>query len=127
MSHHTTGYRIDNLDIHYWYYEIMRLLGNGSTYLRVDLTGDEDPTDEDGDIGMGDLTGVSMYLGGKISSRGKKSQESNIGDSYDNQWRWTKPTTVGWSKLGLEVGGIGKMQWPQRTSGLKRREKVVIS
>ncbi|GKC42897.1 hypothetical protein Tco_1060619 [Tanacetum coccineum] len=72
MSHHTTGYRIDNLDIHYWYYEIT----SGGV---VDLTGDEDPTDEDRDIGMGDSTGVSMYLGGKISSRGKKSQESNIG------------------------------------------------
>ncbi|GJW52027.1 hypothetical protein Tco_0093378 [Tanacetum coccineum] len=52
---------------------------------RVDLTSDEDPTDEDGDIRMGDSTGVSMYLGGEISSRGKKSQESNIGDS-DNSW-----------------------------------------
>ncbi|GKF25792.1 hypothetical protein Tco_0081686, partial [Tanacetum coccineum] len=47
----------------------------------VDLTGDEYPTDEDGDIGMGDSTGVSASLGGEISSRGKKCQESNIGDS----------------------------------------------
>ncbi|GKA04968.1 hypothetical protein Tco_0684088 [Tanacetum coccineum] len=47
----------------------------------VDLTGDEDPTDEDGDIGMGDSTGVLVSLGGGISSGGKKSQESNIGDS----------------------------------------------
>ncbi|GJT37655.1 hypothetical protein Tco_0937520 [Tanacetum coccineum] len=39
------------------------------------------PTDEDGDIGMGDSTGVLVSLGGKISSGGKKSQESNIGDS----------------------------------------------
>ncbi|GKB08995.1 hypothetical protein Tco_0837307 [Tanacetum coccineum] len=46
----------------------------------VDLTGDEDPTNEDGDIGMGDSIGVSMYLG-EISSGGKKYQESNIGDS----------------------------------------------
>ncbi|GKC17532.1 hypothetical protein Tco_1014314, partial [Tanacetum coccineum] len=30
----------------------------------VDLTGDEDPTDEDGDNGMGDLTGGSVSLGG---------------------------------------------------------------
>ncbi|GKA98694.1 hypothetical protein Tco_0826631 [Tanacetum coccineum] len=44
----------------------------------VDLTGDEDPTDEDGDIGMGDSTGVLVSLGGGISSGGKKSQESNI-------------------------------------------------
>ncbi|GJT33075.1 RNA-directed DNA polymerase [Tanacetum coccineum] len=47
----------------------------------VDLTGDEDPTDEDGDIRIGNPTGVSMSLGGKISSGGKKSQESNIGHS----------------------------------------------
>ncbi|GKE97716.1 hypothetical protein Tco_0021067, partial [Tanacetum coccineum] len=47
----------------------------------VDLTGDEDPTDEDEDIGIGDPTGVSVSLGGEISSRGKESRESNIGDS----------------------------------------------
>ncbi|GKG11920.1 hypothetical protein Tco_0346157, partial [Tanacetum coccineum] len=46
-----------------------------------DLTGDEDPTDEDGDIGMGDSTGVSVSLGCGISSGGKKSRESNIVDS----------------------------------------------
>ncbi|GKE52245.1 hypothetical protein Tco_1487401, partial [Tanacetum coccineum] len=40
-----------------------------------DLTGDEDPTDEDGDIG------VSVSLGDEIFLEGKKSQESNIGDS----------------------------------------------
>ncbi|GJW75978.1 hypothetical protein Tco_0137660 [Tanacetum coccineum] len=44
----------------------------------VDLTGDEDLTDEDGDIGMGDSTGVSASLGGEIFSGGKKSWESNI-------------------------------------------------
>ncbi|GJR23562.1 hypothetical protein Tco_0972089 [Tanacetum coccineum] len=48
---------------------------------RVDLTGDEDPTDEDGDTGMGDSTGVSTSLGGEISSGGKKSQKLNIGNS----------------------------------------------
>ncbi|GJX70458.1 retrovirus-related pol polyprotein from transposon TNT 1-94 [Tanacetum coccineum] len=42
---------------------------------QVDLTGDEDPTDEDGDIG------VSVSLGVEIFLEGKKSQESNIGDS----------------------------------------------
>ncbi|GJY43011.1 hypothetical protein Tco_0431224 [Tanacetum coccineum] len=47
----------------------------------VDLTGDEDPTDEDGDIGMGDSTGISASLGGEIFSRRKKYQESNIGNS----------------------------------------------
>nr|GFA30623.1 hypothetical protein [Tanacetum cinerariifolium] len=40
----------------------------------VDLVGDEDPTDEDGD------TEVSVSLG-EISLEGKKSWESNIGDS----------------------------------------------
>ncbi|GJW82833.1 hypothetical protein Tco_0155978 [Tanacetum coccineum] len=45
----------------------------------VDLTGDEDLTDEDGDTGMGDSTGVLVSLGGEISSRGKRSRESNIG------------------------------------------------
>ncbi|GJX32776.1 hypothetical protein Tco_0242631, partial [Tanacetum coccineum] len=42
----------------------------------VDLTGDEDLTDEDGDIGMGDSTGVLASLGGEIFSGGKKSWES---------------------------------------------------
>ncbi|GJY71543.1 hypothetical protein Tco_0475246 [Tanacetum coccineum] len=41
----------------------------------VDLTGDEDPTNEDGDIG------VSVSFGDEIFLEGKKSQESNIGDS----------------------------------------------
>ncbi|GJT37007.1 hypothetical protein Tco_0936872 [Tanacetum coccineum] len=132
MSHHTTGYKIDNLDIQNWYYEttswilesckrhrsnlVVLLLcscvlgfcssGTGSlssgrgmihnelsNYANidlskgesggdiVDLTGDEDPTDEDGDIGMGDSTGVLMSLGGEISSGGNKSRESYIGDS----------------------------------------------
>ncbi|GJU88042.1 hypothetical protein Tco_1300465 [Tanacetum coccineum] len=44
----------------------------------VDLTGDEDLTGEDGDIGMGDSTGVSTSLGGEIISRGKKSWESTL-------------------------------------------------
>ncbi|GJY56288.1 hypothetical protein Tco_0455403 [Tanacetum coccineum] len=42
---------------------------------RVNLTGDEDPTDEDGDTEMGDLTGVSVSLCGEIFSGGKKSRE----------------------------------------------------
>ncbi|GKE39293.1 hypothetical protein Tco_1462698, partial [Tanacetum coccineum] len=36
---------------------------------------------EDGDIGMGDSTGVSASLGGEIFSGGKKCCESNISDS----------------------------------------------
>nr|GEY40193.1 reverse transcriptase domain-containing protein [Tanacetum cinerariifolium] len=46
---------------------------------RVDLSGDEDPTDKDGDIGMGDSTGVLVSLGGGIS------QESNIGDGDNTE------------------------------------------
>ncbi|GJT50452.1 hypothetical protein Tco_0976609 [Tanacetum coccineum] len=42
---------------------------------RVDLTGDEDPTDEYGDIRVGDSTGVLVSFGGGISLGGKKSQE----------------------------------------------------
>nr|GEY35922.1 hypothetical protein [Tanacetum cinerariifolium] len=46
-----------------------------------DLIGDVDPTDEDGDIGMGDSTGVSASLDGEIFSEGKKCWESNIDDN----------------------------------------------
>nr|GEZ49141.1 hypothetical protein [Tanacetum cinerariifolium] len=46
----------------------------------IDLTGNEDPTDENEDTGMDDSTGVSTSLGGEISSREKKFQESDIGD-----------------------------------------------
>ncbi|GKC53640.1 hypothetical protein Tco_1076385 [Tanacetum coccineum] len=42
---------------------------------RVNLTSDEDPTDEDEDIG------VLVSLDDAIILEGKKSQESNIGDS----------------------------------------------
>nr|GFB43560.1 hypothetical protein [Tanacetum cinerariifolium] len=45
-----------------------------------DLTGDEDPSDEDGGTGMGDSTRVSVSLG-EISLEGNKSWESNIDDS----------------------------------------------
>ncbi|GKE75308.1 hypothetical protein Tco_1537349, partial [Tanacetum coccineum] len=37
--------------------------------------------------GMGDLTGVSMSLGGEIFSGGKKCQKSNIGDSDNTRDR----------------------------------------
>ncbi|GKG08585.1 hypothetical protein Tco_0334417, partial [Tanacetum coccineum] len=39
------------------------------------LPNGRDPTDEDGDTGMGDSTGVLVSLVGEISSGGKKSQE----------------------------------------------------
>nr|GEU29621.1 hypothetical protein [Tanacetum cinerariifolium] len=55
-----------------------KLLSDGDV---VDLTSDEDPTDEDGDTRMGDLIGVSVSLYGEIFSGEKKSRESNIGDS----------------------------------------------
>ncbi|GJT05442.1 hypothetical protein Tco_0839904 [Tanacetum coccineum] len=44
----------------------------------VDLTGDEDSTDEDGDIGVLVSSGDEIFLGGK------KSQESNIGEGGKN-------------------------------------------
>ncbi|GJQ92723.1 hypothetical protein Tco_0003862 [Tanacetum coccineum] len=59
--------------------EVLEVLGfsrTGSlTSGCVDLIGDEDPTDEDGDIGMGDSTGVSAPLGGEIFSGEKKYRE----------------------------------------------------
>nr|GEU33345.1 hypothetical protein [Tanacetum cinerariifolium] len=64
----------------------------------IDLTGDEDPTDEDGDTRMDDSTRVSTSLGGEISSEGRKSQESN-GDN-------TRGITVG-EAIGACSGGIG--------------------
>ncbi|GJT39332.1 hypothetical protein Tco_0939197 [Tanacetum coccineum] len=53
----------------------------------VDLTGDEDLTDEDGDIGMGDSTGVSASLGGEIFSGGKKFWESTSVELEDDVGR----------------------------------------
>nr|GEX25609.1 hypothetical protein [Tanacetum cinerariifolium] len=44
----------------------------------VDLTGDEDPTDEDGDTGMGDLTGVLVSLGGEIFSKEKNLENQTL-------------------------------------------------
>nr|GEY07346.1 hypothetical protein [Tanacetum cinerariifolium] len=73
-------------------------LGTKSSGGVIDLTGDEDPTDEDGDTRMDDLIGILASLGGEISSRGKKSQESNS----DN----TGGTTVG-EAIGACSGGIG--------------------
>nr|GEW88631.1 hypothetical protein [Tanacetum cinerariifolium]GEW92125.1 hypothetical protein [Tanacetum cinerariifolium] len=47
----------------------------------MDLTGDEDPTDEDKDTEVGDSE-VLVSLG-EISSGGRKSQESSMGDTED--------------------------------------------
>nr|GEX47615.1 retrovirus-related Pol polyprotein from transposon TNT 1-94 [Tanacetum cinerariifolium] len=60
---------------------IFHLAENASGGDVFDLIGDVDPTDEDGEIGMGDSTGVSASLDGEIFSGGKKCQESYIGDS----------------------------------------------
>nr|GEU56023.1 MAK10-like protein [Tanacetum cinerariifolium] len=85
----------------------------------VDLTSDEDPTDEDGDIKMGDSTGVSASLGGKIFSGGKKCQKSNIGDS-DN-------TGDGGKIVGGTIracGGIGERASEAKRSLVKSSEKL---
>ncbi|GJZ05185.1 hypothetical protein Tco_0538460 [Tanacetum coccineum] len=50
----------------------------------VDLTGDEDPTDEDVDIGLGDLTRVLAPSGDEISLGVKKSRESDIDGGGNN-------------------------------------------
>ncbi|GJS08894.1 hypothetical protein Tco_0365690 [Tanacetum coccineum] len=44
------------------------------------LIGDVDPTDEDGDIGIGDSTGVLASLGGEIFSGGKKLARKTLLD-----------------------------------------------
>ncbi|GJW85079.1 hypothetical protein Tco_0158224 [Tanacetum coccineum] len=85
----------------------------------VDLTGDEDPTNEDGDIGMGDSTGVLASLGGEIFLGGKKCQESNIGDS-DN-------TEDGGKIVGGAIGacgGIGERASEAKRSLVKSSEKL---
>nr|GEZ28945.1 hypothetical protein [Tanacetum cinerariifolium] len=46
-----------------------------------DQIGDVDPTDEDGDIGMGGSIGVSAALDDEIFSERKKFWESNICDN----------------------------------------------
>nr|GEU50631.1 hypothetical protein [Tanacetum cinerariifolium] len=71
----------------------------------VDLTGDEDPTNEDGDTKMGDSIGVSVSLGGEIFFGEKKSHESNIGDS-DNTGDGDKIVD---GAIEACSGGIGKI------------------
>ncbi|GJR04566.1 hypothetical protein Tco_0527550 [Tanacetum coccineum] len=52
----------------------LEFLGSSGTGLlpnsRVDLTGDEDSTDEDGDIEIGDSTEVSVSFGDEIFLKG---------------------------------------------------------
>nr|GEZ69309.1 hypothetical protein [Tanacetum cinerariifolium] len=64
----------------------------------VDLTGDEDPIDEDGDTRVGDSK-VLVSLG-EISSRGRKSRDSSVGFTEDGG------KVVG-RAIGLCSGGIG--------------------
>nr|GEV35657.1 hypothetical protein [Tanacetum cinerariifolium] len=78
----------------------------------LDLIGDVDPTDEDGDIGMGDSTGVSASLDGEIFSGGKKCQESNIGDSDNTGDRY---------KIVAVIGDV-----VARRTSMARKRKVVI-
>nr|GEU84049.1 hypothetical protein [Tanacetum cinerariifolium] len=54
----------------YLTHSVPRELSGGGV---IDLTGDEDPTDEDGDTEMDDSTRVLASLSGEISSRGRKS------------------------------------------------------
>ncbi|GJT08592.1 hypothetical protein Tco_0843054 [Tanacetum coccineum] len=61
----------------------------------VDLTGDEDPTNDDGDNDMG----------GKISSGRKKSRESNSGDGGNTR---DGGKTVG-GAIGAHGGRIGDL------------------
>ncbi|GJV93920.1 hypothetical protein Tco_1541733 [Tanacetum coccineum] len=70
-----------------------------SSVLYFDLTGDEDPTDKDGDIG------VSVSLGDEIFSEGNESRESNTGDS-DNTGDGGK--TTGRAKITWG-GGIASL------------------
>ncbi|GJZ40978.1 retrovirus-related pol polyprotein from transposon TNT 1-94 [Tanacetum coccineum] len=73
----------------------------------VDLTIDEDPTDEDGDIG------VSVSFGDEIFLEGKKSQESNIGDS-DNTGDGGKTAAVGCYGAKKEgCGALATMKGPR--------------
>nr|GEW06880.1 hypothetical protein [Tanacetum cinerariifolium] len=64
----------------------------------VDLTGDEDPIDEDGDTRVGDSK-VSVSLG-EIFSGGKKSRKSNIGDTKDGGKAVGRAIIVGSRGLG---------------------------
>nr|GEW45068.1 hypothetical protein [Tanacetum cinerariifolium] len=61
----------------YLTHSVPRKLSGGGV---IDLTGDEDPTDEDEDAEMDDSTRVLASLGGEISSGEKKFRELNIGD-----------------------------------------------
>nr|GEY22742.1 hypothetical protein [Tanacetum cinerariifolium] len=80
----------------------------------VDLTSDENPTDEDRDTGMCDLTGVLVSLGGEIFSEEKKYQESNIGgsDNTRDRGKITVVTLVGERMSPWKGEAKGDMEKP---------------
>nr|GEU75471.1 hypothetical protein [Tanacetum cinerariifolium] len=67
----------------------------------IDLTGDEDPTNEDGDAKMDDSTGFLAPLGGEIFSRGRKSWES-YSDNTGEELKELGFELIG-SKMGQNV------------------------
>ncbi|GKA88091.1 hypothetical protein Tco_0809855 [Tanacetum coccineum] len=83
------------------------------------LIGDVDPTDEDGDIGMDDSTGVSVSLGGEISSGGKKSRESNIGGGYNRKFLEFKTSINRYegNRMSDLIGGLEFLDSSKRLSG----------
>ncbi|GKA33028.1 hypothetical protein Tco_0719395 [Tanacetum coccineum] len=66
------GYRGGRDEVEKLWCDVAKL-GTSMEVLEVDLTGDKDPTDEDGETRIGDLTGVLVFLGDEISLEGKKS------------------------------------------------------
>ncbi|GJU72333.1 hypothetical protein Tco_1263738 [Tanacetum coccineum] len=69
--------------------------------------------------GMGDLTGVSVSLGGEIFLGGKKCQKSNIGDS-DNTRDGGKIVS---GAIGA-CGGIGERASEAKRSLVKSSKKL---
>nr|GEU34469.1 hypothetical protein [Tanacetum cinerariifolium] len=84
----------------------------------VDLTGNEDPIDEDGDTGVSDLE-VLVSLG-EILAGGRKSRESNIGDS-DNTRDGGK---IVYGAIGACSRGIGKKDSEAKKSLVKSSKKL---
>nr|GEV36142.1 Gag-Pol polyprotein [Tanacetum cinerariifolium] len=86
----------------------------------VDVRVFQSMSDEDGDIRMGNSTGVSTSLDGEIFSRGKKYQVSNIGDS-DNTRDGGK--IVG-RAIGACSGGIGNQN--RQKDYAYQKEKMML-
>ncbi|GJY06203.1 retrovirus-related pol polyprotein from transposon TNT 1-94 [Tanacetum coccineum] len=94
----------------------------------IDLTGDKDPTDEDGDIGMGDSTGVSVSLGGGIFLGGKKSQESNIGDSGNtgDAGKTVRGGIVTYGRQTSFAAGTSRTYTPGASGSNSGKQRMVI-